>query len=45
MVMIQIDLNEEENRIVEIFKAIRRLETKEETVKQIITQFKPKLKI
>lgn len=45
MVKLQIDLSEEENKIVEVFKAIKGFETKEETVKQIIKEFKPKLKI
>ena len=36
MVKLQIDLNEEQNKKVEIYKAIRGLETKEETVKEII---------
>jgi len=45
MVKLQIDLSEEENKIVEIYKAVKRYETKEETVKQIIREFKPKLKI
>jgi len=36
MVMIQIDLNERENKIVELFKAIRGWNTKEEAIKEMI---------
>jgi hypothetical protein len=45
MVQIQINLSEEENKIVEVFKALKGFETKEETVKTIIRDFKPKLKL
>ena len=38
MVMIQIDLNENENRLVEIFRAEHGLETKEMAVKEMITR-------
>ena len=45
MVKLQIDLSEEENKIVEVYKAVKQLETKEDTVKQIIREFKPKIKL
>ena len=45
MVKIQIDLTEEENKIVEVFKALKGFETNEEIVKEIIKEFKPKIKI
>lgn len=43
MVKLQIDLNEEENKIVEVEKALKGYETKEETVKKIIQAHKPEL--
>ncbi|MDP3766022.1 MAG: DUF2683 family protein [Nanoarchaeota archaeon] len=45
MVLVQIDLSEEENKIVEVYKALKGFVTKEETIKQIIKEFKNKLKI
>ena len=45
MVKLQIDLSEQENKIVEVYKALKGFETKEETVKRIIKEFKTKLKI
>lgn len=45
MVKVQIDLTEQENKIVEVYKAIKSFETKEETIKHIIEEFKPRLKI
>lgn len=45
MVKIQISLNEEENKIVEIYKAIKKHKTKQETIKAILREFKPKLRI
>ena len=38
MVKLQIDLSEEEDKIVEVYKAENRLETKEITVKKIIKE-------
>ncbi|MBI2653058.1 hypothetical protein HYX00_06335 [Candidatus Woesearchaeota archaeon] len=45
MVLLQIDLSEEENKTVEVYKALKGFITKEEAVKNIIKEFKPKLKI
>lgn len=45
MVQIQIDLSEEENKIAEVYKALKGFITKEETIKKIIQEFKPKLKL
>lgn len=45
MVKIQIDLTEEENKIVTLYKVLKNFETKEEAIKKIIKDFKPKLKI
>ena len=45
MVKVQIDLSEEENKIIEVYKALKSFVTKEETIKQIIKDFKPKLKL
>ena len=44
MTKIQIDLNEEENNIVNIYKAINNIENKEDTVKAMIKCFKSKTK-
>ena len=44
MVKIQIDLTEEENRNVEVYKALNGFVTKEETIKNMIKQFKPRYK-
>jgi len=40
MVQIQIDLTEEQNKKIEIYKAIRGLVTKEEAIKEIIDDIK-----
>ena len=45
MVLVQINLSEEENKIVEVYKALKGFVTKEETIKKIIQEFKVKLKI
>lgn len=45
MVQVQIDLSDEENKIVEVYKALKSFVTKEETIKHIIKEFKPKLKL
>lgn len=45
MVLVQIDLSDEENKIVEVYKALKSFLTKEDTIKQIIKEFKPKLKL
>ena len=44
MTKIQIDLNEEENNIVNIYKAINNIENKEEAVKAMIKCFKTEIK-
>ena len=44
MTKIQIDLNEEENNIVNIYKAINNIDNKEEAVKSMIKCFKNKTK-
>jgi hypothetical protein len=43
MVKIQIDLAENEDRIVEVFKVVNNLKTKEEAIKQMIRYFKVKI--
>ncbi|VVB81626.1 Uncharacterised protein [uncultured archaeon] len=43
MVKIQIDLNENEDRIVEVYKVVNTLKTKEESIKQMIRYFKVKI--
>ena len=45
MVLVRINLSDDENRIVEVHKAIKHFVTKEETIKNIIKDFKPKLKL
>ncbi|MBI2655972.1 DUF2683 family protein [Candidatus Woesearchaeota archaeon] len=45
MVKVQVDLSDEENRIVEVYKALKSFVTKEETIKKIIQEFKNKLKL
>ena len=42
MVQIQIDLDENENRIVEIFKAVNRLDDKRDAIKAMIKKFEEK---
>ena len=43
MVKIQIDLSEEEDKIVEIYKLVNNLKTKQEAIKQMIKYFKVKI--
>lgn len=45
MVKLQIDLNSEEDKIVTLYKVIKGYKTKEIAVKQIIKEFKSKVKI
>jgi hypothetical protein len=45
MVKLQIDLSEEENKIIEVYKALKGFVTKEQTAKAIIKEFKHKLKL
>ena len=44
MVKIQIDLTEEEDRIVEIYKLTNRLKTKGEAIKKMIKFFEAEIK-
>lgn len=44
MVKIQIDLNEEEDRIVEIYKLANRLNTKSDAIKKMIQYFEAEVK-
>lgn len=44
MVKIQIDLSSEEDKIVEIYKLVNNLKTKQEAIKQMITYFKAEVK-
>lgn len=44
MVKIQIDLSEEEDKIVEIYKLVHNLKTKEEAIKQMVCYFKADIK-
>ena len=42
MTQIQIDLTEEENQTVELFKIVNNFETKEDAIKKMIRYFKEK---
>ncbi len=44
MVKIQIDLSDEEDRIVEIYKLVKRVKTKQEAIKAMIQFFDVNLK-
>ncbi len=44
MAKIQIDLNDEEDRIVEIYKLVHRLRSKQEAIKQMIGYFESDIK-
>ena len=44
MVKIQIDLSDEEDRIVEIYKLTNRLKTKQEAIKKMIKYFDAEVK-
>jgi hypothetical protein len=44
MTKIQIDLNEEEDRIVEIYKLVNNLKTKQEAIRKMVTYFKADIK-
>ncbi len=44
MTKIQIDLNEEEDRIVEIYKLVNNLKTKQEAVRKMVKYFKADIK-
>ncbi len=44
MTKIQIDLSEEEDRIVEIYKLVNNLKTKQEAIKKMVKYFKADVK-
>ncbi|MEM3373586.1 MAG: DUF2683 family protein [Candidatus Woesearchaeota archaeon] len=44
MVKIQLDLSEEEDKIVEIYKLVNNFKTKQEAIKQMIAYFKAEIK-
>ena len=44
MVKIQIDLTDEENRIVDVYKLANRLKTKQEAIKSMIKHFEVVIK-
>ena len=44
MTKIQIDLDKEEDRIVEIYKLVNDLNTKEEAIKKMVRYFKAEIK-
>ena len=44
MTKIQIDLSEEESKIVEIYKLVNNLKTKQEAIKKMVTYFKAEIK-
>jgi flavoprotein len=43
LVKIQIDLSEEEDRIVEIYKLTNKLKTKQEAIKQMVSYFEAEI--
>ena len=44
MVKIQIDLSDDEDRIVDVFKMVNRLKTKQEAIKVMIKHFEVEIK-
>ena len=44
MTKIQIDLNEKEDRIVEVYKLVHNLKTKQDAIKKMITYFHAEIK-
>lgn len=44
MTKIQIDLNEEEDRIVEIYKLVNKLTTKQEAIRKMVRFFEAEVK-
>lgn len=44
MTKIQIDLNEEEDKIVEMYKLVSNLKTKQDAIKKMIKYFKAEVK-
>ena len=44
MTKIQIDLNDEEDKIVEIYKLVNNLKTKQEAIKKMVNYFEAEVK-
>jgi len=44
MVKIQIDLDDEEDKIVEIYKLVNNLKTKQDAIKKMVRYFKAEIK-
>lgn len=44
MVKIQIDLDDEEDRVVEIYKLVNNLKTKQEAIKKMVRYFEAEVK-
>ena len=44
MVKIQIDLSEDEDRIVEVYKLTKKLKTKQEAIKEMVKYFEVSIK-
>ncbi|MBT4377143.1 DUF2683 family protein [archaeon] len=44
MVKIQIDLDKEEDKIVEIYKLVNNLKTKQDAIKKMVSYFKADIK-
>ena len=44
MVKIQLDMSEEEDKIVEVYKLVNNLKTKQEAIKQMVRYFKADIK-
>jgi hypothetical protein len=44
MVKIQLELSEDENGIVEVYKSVNKLKTKQEAIKAMIKQFEVSIK-
>lgn len=44
MTKIQVDLSEEEDRIVEIYKLVNKLNTKQEAIKKMVKYFEAEVK-
>ena len=44
MVKIQLDLSKEEDKIVEVYKLVNELKTKQEAIKQMISYFEADIK-
>lgn len=44
MVKIQIDLSDEEDKIVEVYKLVKNLKTKQDAIKQMVQYFEAEIK-